>query len=117
MLNDFSQIALPKMRFKSKEEAYLKILRAIVESYRNINKSKGLENKIRDRIVFYLQNKHPFFAPLFQFELITIIPEYCSLLSETKTNRSDICFSLGEVNGVNVGRFIIECKRLFQQPS
>ena len=117
MLNDFSETALPKMRFKSKEEAYLKILRAIVESYNNIDKSKGLENKIRNRIVFYLQNTHPFFAPLFQFELINIVAEYYSVLSETKTNRSDICFSLGKVNGIIVGNLIVECKRLFQQPS
>ncbi len=105
------------MRFNSKEEAYLKILQSIVESYAAIDKSKGLENKIRNRIVLYLQKTHPFFAPLFQDETLSIIPEYYSLLSEDSTNRSDICFSLGEVSGINVGRFIIECKRLFQQPS
>ena len=102
-----------KILVTSKADVYEKIyLRSIVESYNAIDRSIGLENEIRDRIAWHLQTEHPFISPLFQNEVLDIIPERVNLVTENKKSRSDICFSWSDW-----GRFIVECKRLFQQPS
>ena len=108
------QYGKEKITVKSKQDVYEKIyIRSIIESYQAIAKSVGSENEIRDRIVWHLQMKHPFTSPLFQYEIIHIFPEAVSYDSETKTSRADICF----VWDIKWGRFIVECKLLFQQPS
>ena len=110
----YYQYGKEKISVKSKQDVYEKIyFRSIIDSYSQIDKSSGKENKIRDRIVWHLQEKHPFTSPLFQNEIIHIFPEVVSFDSETKTSRADICF----VWDIKYGRFIVECKRLYQQPS
>jgi hypothetical protein len=109
----FYKFGKEKIVVKSKQDVYEKIyFRSIIDSYHKIDKSVGLENDIRDRIVLHLIKEHHFTSPLFQLELIHIFPETINFVSETERSRSDICFMWGDW-----GRFIVECKRLFQQPS
>lgn len=107
------QYGKEKIGVKSKQDVYEKIyIRSIIESYNAIDKSFGLENEIRDRVAWHLQNEHLFTSPLFQNEILDIIPERMNMVTNTNTSRSDICFSWSDW-----GRFIVECKRLFQQSS
>ena len=48
-------------------------LQAIIDSYQNIDKTAGLENEIRDKIVWDLQNNNPLTTGLFQTEILDII--------------------------------------------
>jgi hypothetical protein len=109
----YYQYGKEKIAVASKKDVYEKIyIRSIVESYQAIIKSVGLENEIRDRIALYLQQEHFFTSPLFQYEILDIVPERINLVTETERSRSDICFSWSDW-----GRFVVECKRLFQQPN
>ncbi|MCD4730333.1 MAG: hypothetical protein K8R74_07025 [Bacteroidales bacterium] len=97
----------------SKKDVYEKLyLQAIIISCQVIDKSSALENEIRDRIVWDLQKNNPLISQLFQNEIVDIIPERYNLLSPTEKSRADICFHWSDF-----GKFEIECKRLFQQPS
>ena len=109
----FYQYGKEKIKVTSKQDVYEKIyLRAVIESYAVINKSTGLENQIRDRLAWYLQKEHPFTSPLFQYEILDIVPERINLVTKTERSRADLCFHWSDW-----GRFTFECKRLFHQPS
>lgn len=102
-------------RFSSKKEVYEKAyLQAIVDSYNSVrvDKTTGLENTIRDRIVWDLQNHNPITAQLYQLEILDIIPERINMITQSEKSRADICFHWS-----SIGKFIVECKRIFQQPS
>jgi hypothetical protein len=102
-------------KFSSKKEVYEKAyLQAIVDSYNSVRvvKTTGLENHIRDRIVFDLQNHNPTTAQLYQLEILDIIPERVNMLTQTEKSRADICFHWSPI-----GKFDVECKLVFQQPS
>ena len=113
MSNNFEYIWRNELPYKSKVDLYENLyLQAIINSYQVIEKTIGLENEIRDKIVWDLQNNNSLTTSLFQNEILDIIPERYNLLSETEKNRADICFHWSYF-----GKFEIECKRLFQQPS
>ena len=102
-------------RFSSKKEVFEKAyLQAIVDSYNSgrVDKTTGLENPIRDRIVFDLQNHNPITAQLYQSEILDIIPERVNMITQSEKSRADICFFWS-----GIGKFYVECKLVFQQPS
>jgi hypothetical protein len=102
-------------KFSSKKEVYEKAyLQAIVDSYNSgrVDKTTGLENPIRDRIVWDLQNHNPITAQLYQLEILDIIPERINMITQNEKSRADICFHWSPI-----GKFDVECKRVFQQPS
>lgn len=101
--------------FSSKKEVYEKAyLQAIVDSYNSgrVDRTTGLENTIRDRIVWDLQNQNPITAQLYQLEILDIIPERVNMITQSEKSRADICFHWSPI-----GKFDVECKRVFQQPS
>lgn len=109
----FYQYGKQKIKVTSKQDVYEKLyLRSVIDSYKMIDKSPGLENQIRDRLAWYLQNEHPITSLLFQNEILDIVPERTNLVSKDERSRADLCFHWSDW-----GRFTFECKRLFQQPS
>ncbi len=102
-------------RFSSKKEVFEKAyLQAIVDSYNSgrVDKTTGLENGIRDRIVWDLQNHNPITAQLYQLDILDIIPERVIMITQSEKRRDDICFHWSPI-----GKFEVECKRVFHQPS
>lgn len=111
--NKYFHYGSKKFKNVKKKDIYENIyLLAIIESYKNINKTSGLENEMRDRIVWDLQKNNPLTSKLFDDGILDIIIERYYILSPTEKRRADICFHWS-----NFGRFDIECKLLFQQPS
>lgn len=110
---DYYQFGLKKLNFKSKEDLYENLyLRAIVDSYLRIDKSPALENEIRDRFVWDLERENRLTKLYIQNYILQLDFERQHFVSKSEKKRTDIVFSLAGFD-----RFVIECKRLFEEPS
>lgn len=106
-------IWLADIPFKNQSEIIEEIyLKAIINCYEQIDKSKELENKIRDRFYWHLINHNPITKDLLDREVLEIGFESWKMISETEKRRVDLYFKF-----LTFRKFEIECKLLFQQPS
>lgn len=113
MNNDFVNNWLTKFPFKSKQDLYKNFyLKAICNSYNRIDKSPGLENEIRDRFIWDLENENPLLKDYIQNHFLFLDFERQHFVDKTEKRRTDIVFSIS-----GFPRFVLECKLLFQQPS
>lgn len=110
---EYYQYGLGKLGYKSKKDVYENLyLKAIVDSYRRIDKTPGLENEIRDRFIFDLERENLLTKNLIQNNILQLDFERQHFVSKLEKRRSDIVFFLSGFD-----RFIIECKRLFKEVS
>jgi hypothetical protein len=111
--NNFDEFWLSKLPFGTYEDLIEDIyLKAIIESYKDIDKSAGLENEIRDRFYWHLKKHNPLTKDLIDRDILDLSFERWEMLSESEKSRGDLSFFISFY-----GKFEIECKRLFQQPS
>jgi len=113
MNNKFETFWTSALPYKSKVDLYENLyLRAIIDSYGRIEKCKGKEEEIRDRIYYDLAHRNPLTKKWFDLELLDIRFEKWKIDQEKNKSRVDLSFFWS-----GFGHFEIECKRLFQQPS
>lgn len=90
------------------EELYLS---AIVDSFKRIQKIPNInsliENKIRNHLVYDLENNNQFLQPFLQANILKLTKENTLLLSPMNTKRTDIEFFISIF-----GDFVVECKNL-----
>lgn len=110
---EYYQFGLEKLGYKSKKDLYENLyLKAIVDSYQRINKSIALENEIRDRFILDLERENLLTKDLIQNNILQLDFERQHFVSPTEKRRTDIVFFI-----TGFGKFTVECKRLFKQPS
>lgn len=100
-------LVLAQVGYKSKQDFLLNcLLKACIDSYRRIEKTSLLEEKIRNQFIYDFIWKNPFTKDLIQKQLLTLNWERRLIDTDKEMSRADISFSfLGF-------EFIIECKRL-----
>jgi len=100
-------LALAQVGYKSKQDFLLNcLLKACIDSYRRIEKTSLLEEKIRDQFIYDFLWKNPVTKDLIQKQLLTLNWERRSINPDKEMSRADISFSFLGLE------FIIECKRL-----
>lgn len=113
MNNSFENVWKSKIKYKSRVDLYENLyLKAIIESYSEIDKSVGLEEEIRDRFYHHLTHKNPLTKHWYDLEILDICFEKWKMDADKNKSRVDLSFFWS-----GFGHFEIECKRLFQQPS
>ena len=110
---EFYQFGLERLNYRSKKDLYENLyLRSTVDTYRRINKSAALENEIRDRFILDLERKNQLTRDLIQNDILQLDFERQHFVSPSEKRRTDIVFFI-----TGFGKFTVECKRLFKEPS
>ena len=110
---EFYLFALEKLNYKSRKDLYENLyLRAIVDSYQRINKSAAPENEIRDRFILDLERENELTKDWIHNDIMQLDFERQHFVSPSEKRRADIVFFI-----TGIGKFTIECKRLFKESS
>ena len=111
--NQFIQSALTFLGFNSKQDVIEKLyIQSLYDTYLRINKTKGLENEIRDRFIkdFYFDS--PYLKKWIQLGVLKLSWEGQVFKNKEQTGRTDIEFFIS-----GLGSFVVECKRLMSASS
>ena len=108
---EFIQSALKLLNYKSKQDLYEKLyIGSLIDSYSRINHTYDIENEIRDRFIWDLENRNEATKYLIQDGILHLDFERTHFVSRDEKRRTDMLFFL-----TGLGNFTIECKRLFNQ--
>ena len=105
MNENFTNIWLSHFRDKSRKDIINLYLKAIIESYKFIDKSVADENKIRDRFYWDLTERNPILKDYLEKSTIKIGFEEWKMVSDVKKSRVDLTFYIS-----CFGNFEFECK-------
>jgi len=110
---EYIQFALKLLNYKSKQDLYEKLyMGALIDSYSRVSHTPDIENEIRDRFVWDLENHNESTKDLIQDGLLHLDFERSHFVTRDEKRRTDILFFITGFNN-----FTIECKRLFNQNS
>jgi hypothetical protein len=112
MNSDFFKGLLKNVRYDN----YSKLIEglyipAIIDSFQRLKNipqiSNLIENKIRNNLVYDLENNNPILKPFLQNNILKLTKENTILISPAITKRTDIEFFISLY-----GEFVVECKSL-----
>lgn len=110
---EYIQFGLGMLNYKSRQDLYERLyLKALVDSYSRISHTPDIENKIRDRFVWDMENNNNLTKELIQEGILQLDFERIHFVSIDEKRRPDLVFFIS-----GIGNFTVECKRLFNQNS
>ncbi len=105
--NQFLQFGLSCLGYKSKQELIEELyIKSIIDTYKRLIKTIGIENDVRDRFIYDFYYESPLLKELIQSNILYVNWERWVFKNENDLGRTDLSF------GISSFEYVIECKRL-----